>query len=280
MGSPRIWLSPAKINLFLRITGRRADGMHELQTAFQFITLCDQLSFTVTDDARVVRAQAVSGVSTEEDLCLRAARLLQQTADVSAGVSITLTKNIPIGGGLGGASSNAATTLHALNKLWQLGLSDADLVGLGVSLGADVPIFISGLSAWAEGVGEELTPLEMPVSWYAIADTGTHVCTREMFADSQLTRNSPQLTICPPKPGQYGNVFEPVVRARYPAIDAVFNWLQNFSMPFLTGTGGCVVVACADKAAALSIQAQAPKGVSMHIAQGRNISPLKEQLAA
>lgn len=275
-----VWLSPAKINLFLRITGRRADGMHELQTAFQFVDLCDQLSFSVNDSGAIERVASIAGISVEEDLTLRAARLLQKSADVTAGVTIKLSKAIPVGGGLGGASSNAATTLHALNRLWQVGMTDAELIRLGLALGADVPIFITGQAAWAEGVGEKLTAMEFPQLWYLIANTGTHVCTREMFADSQLTRNSPQLTICPPEPGAYGNVFEPVVRARYPAIDAVFNWMQEFSTPFLTGTGGCVVAPCRDKEFALEMQAQAPKGVHAYVTQGKNISSLKAQLLA
>ena len=280
MAEPQVWLAPAKINLFLRITGRRADGMHELQTAFQFLNLCDRLSFTVTKDNVIERANRVSDVELEQDLTVRAARLLQKSTGVSAGATIELTKIIPIGGGLGGASSDAATTLHALNRMWRLGLSEAQLLPLGVELGADVPVFLTGRAAWAEGVGEKLTTLEMATPWYLVADSGIHVCTREMFADSQLTRNSPQLTICPPEPGAYGNVFEPVVRARYPAIDAVFNWLQEFGTPFLTGTGGCVVLPCQDEHMALQIQGQAPHGVHVYIAQGKNISPLKEQLAA
>ncbi len=280
MTAPDVWLSPAKINLFLRITGRRADGMHELQTAFQFIDLCDRLSFQVNDSGLIQRAIPVRNVSEQDDLTLRAARLLQQAAGITAGVTVTLHKNIPVGGGLGGASSNAATTLHALNRLWQLRLEEKELLRLAAELGADVPIFILGSAAWAEGVGEKLTPLEFATPWYLIVDTGTHVSTHEMFADSQLTRNSPQLTISPPEPGAYGNVFEPVVRARYPAINAVFNWLQDFSTPFLTGTGGCVVAPCQSEDLAIEIQAQAPPGVNTHIAQGKNISALREQLSA
>lgn len=280
MTEPDVWLSPAKINLFLHITGRRPDGMHELQTAFQFIDLCDQLSFTVNDSGVIQRAAPVRGVSEQDDLTLRAARLLQQSTGTSAGVTIALKKIIPLGGGLGGASSNAATTLHALNRLWQLQLEEAELLRLAADLGADVPIFVLGKAAWAEGVGEKLTPLNLATSWYLIADTGTHVSTRELFADSQLTRNSPQLTICPPEPGAYGNVFEPIVRARYPAINAVFNWLQDFSTPFLTGTGGCVVAPLQSKNLAIDIQARAPQGVNTYIVQGKNISALKGQLSA
>ena len=279
MVSTQIWLAPAKINLFLHVTGRRPDGMHELQTAFQFVDLCDQLSFEVTSDSDICRSAPVSGVDEDEDLCVRAAQLLHQTAEISAGVNITLNKEIPIGGGLGGASSDAATTLHALNYLWNAGLNAEQLMRLGQSLGADIPIFIAGHAAWAEGIGELLTPMELPQKWYLIADTKIHVSTREMFADSQLTRNCPQLTICPPEPGVLGNVFEPLVRQRYPAIDKVFNWLGEHSKPFLTGTGGCVVAPFEDRESAQAVQEQAPPEVSIYVAKGKNISPLREQLA-
>ena len=279
MASPQVWLAPAKINLFLHITGRRPDGLHNLQTVFQFIDLCDQLSFEVRKDGDILRSTAVSDVHEAEDLCIRAAQLLQRTAGISAGVNITLSKEIPIGGGLGGASSDAATTLHALNCLWDAGMNTEQLMHLGQSLGADIPIFIAGHAAWAEGIGEQLTPMELPQPWYLIADTGVHVSTREMFADSQLTRNSPQLTICPPEPGVLGNIFEPLVRRRYPEIDKVFDWLGEHSMPFLTGTGGCVVAPFEERESALAVQAQAPPEVSIYVAKGKNISPLREQLS-
>jgi 4-diphosphocytidyl-2-C-methyl-D-erythritol kinase len=274
------WLAPAKINLFLHITGRRDDGMHELQTAFQFVDLCDQLQFAPRQDAQILRTKDIVGISSEEDLSLRAASLLQKMAQEKQGVDITLTKYIPMGGGLGGASSDAATTLLVLNKMWSINASEEELAELGRQLGADVPVFVRGHAAWAEGVGEQLTPIEMEECWYLIINAGIHVSTGQMFAYSQLTRNSPQITICPPKPGRFGNVFEPVVRAQHPKIDSVFNWLGNYSDPFLTGTGGCVVAAFADKSSAVEIQSLCPEGMTAYVAQAKNTSPLKTQLHA
>ncbi len=272
------WLAPAKINLFLHITRQRDDGMHELQTAFQFVDLCDQLQFSLRQDTQVIRSSDIAGVASEDDLCVRAGSLLQATANVKQGVTITLTKNIPMGGGLGGASSDAATTLVVLNKMWSINASEDDLAELGRQLGADVPVFIRGHAAWAEGVGEQLTPIVMEESWVLIINTGIHVSTAQMFAYSQLTRNSPQLTICPPKPGEFGNVFEPVVRAQHSKIDLVFDWLGHYSRPFLTGTGGCVVAAFADKKSAVEIQSQCPDGMTAYVVRARNISPLKTQI--
>jgi 4-diphosphocytidyl-2-C-methyl-D-erythritol kinase len=271
-------LAPAKINLFLHITGQRDDGMHELQTAFQFVDLCDQLQFAPRQDTQIMRCSEIAGVSSAEDLCVRAGLLLQKMANVKQGVDITLIKNIPMGGGLGGASSDAATTLLVLNKMWSINANEDELAELGRQLGADVPVFVRGQAAWAEGIGEQLTPIAMEECWYLIINAEIHVSTAQMFAYSQLTRNSPQLTICPPKPGEFGNVFEPVVRAQHPKIDSVFDWLGNYSHPFLTGTGGCVVAAFADKKSAVEIQSRCPQGMTAYVAQARNISPLKTQI--
>ena len=273
------WLAPAKINLFLHIVGQRADGMHELQTAFQFIDLCDQLSFDLRSDGLIKQSSPISGVSEEQNLCVRAAQLLQQSTDVAQGVTIHLHKKIPIGGGLGGASSNAATTLLALNQLWQTELASNQLMDLALELGADVPVFVGGKAAWAEGVGERLTAVEAKEYWYVVVDAGVHVSTRTMFAHPQLTRNNRQLTICPPEPGVLGNAFEPIVRSSYPAINDVFEWLANYGKPFLTGTGGCVVTPFEKYESALAVQAQAPPELTVYVAKGMNISPLMEQLS-
>lgn len=253
--------------------------MHELQTAFQFIDLCDQLSFDLREDGYIEQSAPIPGVSDGEDLCIRAAQLLQQTTGVKQGVTIHLNKKIPIGGGLGGASSNAATTLHALNQLWQTELTIEQLSNMALPLGADVPVFVGGQAAWAEGIGEQLTPITTAELWYVVADAGVHVSTRAMFADSQLTRNSRQLTICPPEPGVLGNVFEPLVRTRYPEINNVFKWLENYAAPFLTGTGGCVVAPFDEHESALAVQAQAPSELTVYVAKSMNISPLKVQLS-
>ena len=273
------WLSPAKINLFLRITGQRSDGMHELQTAFQFIDLCDQLHIAVREDGVITRTTELPDVPDENDLCIRAAQLLKAHADTALGAEIALQKVIPIGGGLGGASSNAATTLRVLNLLWDVGASPEELAVMAVSLGADVPVFIHGHAAWAEGIGEALSAINPPEVYYLIADAGVHVSTAEMFADSQLTRNSPTLTICDPEPGAMGNVFEPVVRARYPEIDRVFNYLNRYSSPFLSGSGGCVVAAFESQATAREVQSACPAEIATYLVQGRNESPLNNQLS-
>lgn len=273
------WLAPAKINLFLRITAQRADGMHELQTAFQFIDLCDELKFNLRQDGQILRISE-SAITPEQDLCVRAAKVLQAHCKSVCGVDIELTKRIPMGGGLGGASTDAATTLLVLNKLWGVGLSEDELANLGCQLGADVPVFIRGKAAWAEGVGEQLTQINVDEAWYLVINPNVHVSTAEMFAHSQLTRNSPKLTICPPKAGQFENVFEPVVRAEYSKIDSVFRWLSEYSEPFLTGTGACVVAAFADKQSAIEIQSLCPEGVEAYVVKGLNTSPLAAQLSA
>ena len=271
------WLAPAKINLFLRITGRRADGMHELQTAFQFVDLCDELRFKLRDDGVIERSDPIEAVSPDQDLTLRAAKLLQQESESSLGATISLLKHIPMGGGLGGASSDAATVLLVLNQAWALGFTIDELADLGQSLGADVPVFVRGHAAWAEGIGEQLLPITLSERHYVIARTPDPVNTGEMFADSQLTRNCPKLTICDPEREGLGNVFEPIVRSRYPAIDAVFIWLNNFSTPFLTGSGGCVVAPVADLHTAQQIQSEAPAGVTVFTVMSKNISPLYAQ---
>ncbi len=290
MNDNNVWLAPAKINLFLRIREQRSDGMHELQTAFQFLELCDEIQISLRNDNIINNLTPISGVNQEQDLCLRAARALQQyAANIDAqdrsgkavyGADIRIKKYIPMGGGMGGASSDAATVLRVLNQLWGLQLDVAQLSTLGLSLGADVPVFIQGQAAWAEGVGEQLTILQnMKEYWYLIVDPGVNVNTAQMFADSQLTRHSEALTICPPEPGVLGNVFEPVVRAKYAEIDEIFACLEPQCQPFLTGSGGCVLVAFSDKASAQTMQAVCPQGVHTHIAKSVNSSPLNAQLA-
>jgi len=276
---PTTWLAPAKINLFLRITAQREDGMHELQTAFQFIDLCDEIKFTLRQDDQILRISN-SSIPPDDDLCVRAAKVLQQQCKHVCGVEIELTKHIPMGGGLGGASTDAATTLMVLNELWNIGLSEDELADTGCQLGADIPVFIRGKAAWAEGIGEQLTQLNMDEDWYLVINPCIHVSTAEMFAHSQLTRTSPKLTICPPKAGQFENVFEPVVRSKYLKIDSVFNWLGQYSEPFLTGTGACVVATFADKQSAIEIQSLCPEGWEAFVVKASNTSPLIAQLNA
>lgn len=276
-----IWYAPAKINLFLRIRAQRNDGMHELQTAFQFIDICDEIQLSLRNDSQINNLTPIDGVSHGQDLCLRAARALQQFSAYDHGVDIRVKKRIPVGGGMGGASSDAATILRVLNHLWDIKLGDSELCALGLSLGADVPVFIQGQAAWAEGVGEQLTRLEnVKEYWYLIVDPRVNVNTAQMFADSQLTRHSDALTICPPEPGVLGNVFEPVVRARYAKIDEIFACLEPHCQPFLTGSGGCVLAAFSDKVSAQAMRAVCPQGVNIHVAKSMNSSPLNAQLAS
>ena len=277
MNTPKTWYAPAKINLFLRITAQRADGMHELQTAFQFIELYDELQFELCDDQHIIRSGSTD-VPHSQDLCVKAAQALQTYAGCEKGVDIHITKSIPMGAGLGGASSDAATTLLVLNRLWDLHLSEDQLAEIGCKLGADVPVFIRGQAAWAEGVGERLTSLELDEHYYLVVNPGVHVSTAQMFADSQLTRNCPKLTICPPKVGEYENVFEPLVRKQFPQVDSIFEWLGQYAQPFMTGTGASVVAAFSDKQSANEIQSLCPQGMVAYVAQGRNTSPLIAQL--
>jgi len=289
--SNRIWLAPAKINLFLRIRSQRTDGMHELQTAFQFIDICDEIQILPRKDNKINNLTPIPGVGEDQDLCVRAARALQRYVAENGRVSelegdtygadIRVKKYIPMGGGMGGASSDAATVLRVLNYLWNLQLDFSQLCALGLSLGADVPVFIQGQAAWAEGVGEQLTKLEnMKEYWYLIVDPGINVNTAQMFADSQLTRHSDALTICPPKPGALGNVFESVVRAKYAKVDEIFDCLKPHCQPFLTGSGGCVLAAFSDKASAQAMRAVCPQGMNTHVAKSMNSSPLNAQLAS
>lgn len=281
MSDVSIWYAPAKINLFLRIRARRNDGMHELQTAFQFIDICDEIRFSLRNDGQINYLTPIAGVSDEQNLCVKAAQALQQCGAQHRGVDISVNKRIPMGGGMGGASSDAATVLRVLNRAWDLKLEESELCVLGLRLGADVPVFIQGQAAWAEGVGEQLTRLQnVKEYWYLIVDPGINVNTAQMFADSQLTRHSDALTICPPEPGALGNAFEPVVRAKYAKIDEIFACLQPHCQPFLTGSGGCVLAAFGDRASAQAMRAVCPPGVNTHVAKSMNSSPLNAQLAS
>jgi 4-diphosphocytidyl-2-C-methyl-D-erythritol kinase len=272
------WPAPAKLNLFLHIVGRRADGYHLLQTAFQFIDLADRLRFEVTSDGVVSRRTELADVPAERDLTVRAARLLQHTLGTHHGVNIECEKRIPLGGGLGGGSSDAATTLVALNHLWHGGLDPDTLANLGVRLGADVPVFVRGHAAWAEGVGEHLTPIDLPEPWYLVLHPGCHVSTAEIFNVPELTRDCPTLRIRDFFAGLGTNVCEPVVRKRYPAVAQALDWLAQFGNARMTGTGACVYAAFADEAQARATQARVPAAWRAFVAKGMNRSPLLTQL--
>ena len=269
-----VWRAPAKINLFLHITRRRSDGYHELQTVFQLLDYGDHLAFDVGAASGVHRISEVPNVPESEDLVVKAAKLLQSQAGVRQGVNIYLDKRLPMGGGLGGGSSDAATTLVALNQLWHCGVSEADLIELGGQLGADIPVFIQGKSAWAEGIGDQLKPLLLPFCFYLVVNPGVHVSTAELFSDSELTRDCRAITIRDFLGGAGQNVFEPLVKKRYPQVALAMDWLDQFSSAKLTGTGGCVFAAFENENDAKRAFRDLPTGMSGFLAKGINESPI------
>jgi 4-diphosphocytidyl-2-C-methyl-D-erythritol kinase len=259
--------APAKLNLFLHVTGQRADGYHLLQTQFRFIDLCDTLHFTLRADGLIHRIGELDGVPAEHDLSIRAARLLQQETNCKLGADITLEKHIPMGGGLGGGSSDAATTLLALNRLWSLNLSREKLMQLGLQLGADVPVFIFGENAFAEGVGERLQAYPAPDEWYVVLFPPVHVPTAAIFARPELTRNTISLTIRALPKAHLRNDLQPVVCKLYPEVARHLAWLGQFAEAKMTGSGACVFAAFASSEAANQVLAQLPpdmRGVAVH----------------
>ena len=268
--------APAKLNLFLHITGRRADGYHELQTLFQLLDFGDTLHFEATGDGELFLDGPDLGIAAEDNLVLRAARLLQ--ADPADGARIRLDKRIPAGGGLGGGSSDAASTLLALNHLWQLGHSNEALQVMGRELGADVPVFVAGHSAWAEGIGERLTPVDLPERWYLVISPDCHVVTGEIFSRPELTRNTPPITIAAFFTGDSRNDCQPLVRDLYPEVDNALIWLEKTGDARLTGTGACVFASFHSRAQAEAVQQQMPAGWGAFVARGVNRSPVLEQL--
>jgi 4-diphosphocytidyl-2-C-methyl-D-erythritol kinase len=270
------WPAPAKLNLFLRITGRRADGYHELQTVFRLLDWGDSIRLRVRDDGQVIRhGQSVAGVAEADDLAVRAARLLQSAVNSRQGADIIIEKRIPSGGGFGGGSSDAATVLVALNRLWGAGLDVEQLADLGLQLGADVPVFVHGENAWAEGVGERLEPIALPPAWYLLADPGVHAPTAALFQATELTRNAAPATISDFVSGTgLGNAFEPVLRAREPAVEAVFAALAQVGTARLTGSGSGCFVEFATREAAEAALAALPAGLRAWVAAGVARSPL------
>lgn len=272
--------APAKLNLFLHITGRRADGYHLLQTLFQLLEFGDEIGFRLRADGEIRRVSG-STVPESEDLVVRAALALAEKASVQVpGVDIDLVKRLPMGGGVGGGSSDAATVLRVLNRLWALHLSDDELAGVGAGLGADVPVFVRGYTAWAEGVGEKLSPVEVPPAWYLVIHPGCHVSTAEIFSDSDLTRDTPLTTIADFLAGRGRNDCEPVVVRRYPQVAEALDWLGQFADSRLTGTGACVFASFHSESAAKAVLADLPGHYSGFVAQGVNRSPLLDRLSA
>ncbi len=278
--------APAKLNLFLHVVGRRADGYHLLQTLFRFIDLNDTLHFTRREDGVVRRVNALENVPEEQDLCVRAARLLQQECGCTLGVDILLTKRIPMGGGLGGGSSDAATTLLALNRLWNLGVSRQRLMQLGLTLGADVPVFVFGENAFAEGVGERLQAFALPEAWYVVLFPPVHVPTAKIFTHAELTRDTNSITIRALPIGQslsgiawLGNDLQPVVCKMYPEVAQYLASLGNFAPAMMTGSGACVFAEFPSEIEAKQVLAQLPQGMRGVVAQGLQHHPLRDLAA-
>ena len=276
----RGWPAPAKLNLFLHVTGRRDDGYHELQTAFQLLDLSDTIDIGLRDDGAIHRAEGLSDVDPEADLAVRAARLLKARTGSRLGADLWVRKVVPAGGGLGGGSSDAATVLVALNQLWATGLSSGQLAGLGLELGADVPVFVHGRSAWAEGVGEVLQPLDLPPRWFAIVHPGVAISTAEVFQAPELTRNSPKITIRGFLQAGGRNDCEPVVVARRPEVREAIEWLGRSGTARMTGTGSCVFAAFPTQEEATRALAGLPGGWQGFVARGLDVSPLAHRLEA
>jgi len=276
----RGWPAPAKLNLFLHVTGRRADGYHTLQTAFQLIDLCDTIDVRPREDGLIRRMEGPADVDPEADLAVRAARLLRARAGCGLGADLWIRKVVPVGGGLGGGSSDAATVLVALNALWGTGLSTAELAGLGLKLGADVPVFVLGRSAWAEGVGELLEPLDLPPCWYAVVHPGVAISTAEVFQAPELTRNSPKITIRGFLQAGGRNDCEPVVVARRPEVREAIEWLGRSGHARMTGTGSCVFAPFLTRDEATRALAALPERWQGFVVRGLGVSPLVHRLEA
>lgn len=277
------WPAPAKLNLFLQIPGRRADGYHLLQTVFRLLDWGDTVRLRVRADGAIVRhGDGAPGVAADDDLTVRAARLLQRAANARPGADIIVEKHIPAGGGFGGGSSDAVTALVALDALWGTGLGVDRLAELGLQLGADVPVFVRGENAWAEGVGEQLTPIALPPAWYLLVDPGVHVPTAVLFQAPELTRDARPATMADFVSGALlGNCFEPVLRRREPAVEAAFAALaQAGSPPRLTGTGSGCFVEFASRESAEAARARLPSGLRAWVVAGATRSPLLGALEA
>ncbi len=271
-------LAPAKLNLFLHITGQRSDGYHLLQTVFQFLDFCDEIKLLARDDGKIKRLTGLKSIKDEDDLVIQAANLLKAHTQSTQGVEISVIKRLPVGGGLGGGSSDAATVLVGLNKLWNCHLSQDELAILGLQLGADVPVFIHGRAAWAEGIGEILTPITLPEEWFVIIHPNIFVSTAKIFANQALTRNCEPCKIARFLEGQVDNVFEPIVRNNHPEIAQALEWLSTYSKAYLTGTGSCIFAKFSNKIVAKQVLNELPSRWNGFIAKGLNKSPLYTSL--
>ena len=279
MSQPVLTLpAPAKLNLMLHILGRRPDGYHELQTIFQFLDYGDELSFALREDGEVRLQTEIEGVPHDSNLIVKAARALKEQSGCEQGVDIWLKKVLPMGGGIGGGSSDAATTLLGLNHLWQLGWDEDRLAALGLKLGADVPVFVRGHAAFAEGVGEILTPVTPEEPWYVVLVPQVSVSTAEIFSDPLLTRDTPPIKVRPVPKGNSRNDCLPVVARRYPDVRNALNLLGKFTEAKLTGTGSCVFGAFPNKAEADKVSALLTETLTGFVAKGSNISMLHRKL--
>ncbi|EGQ8313142.1 4-(cytidine 5'-diphospho)-2-C-methyl-D-erythritol kinase [Vibrio cholerae] len=274
-----VWPSPAKLNLFLYITGRRANGYHDLQTLFQFLDHGDELTITANNSGNITLSPALADVALEDNLIYKAAMALKNAAQSPLGADIQLHKVLPMGGGIGGGSSNAATTLVALNYLWQTGLSDGQLAEIGLALGADVPVFTRGFAAFAEGVGEELSAVEPEEKWYLVVRPAVSIATKDIFTHPQLMRNTPKRDLASLLATPYENDCEKIVRSLYPEVDKQLSWLLQYAPSRLTGTGSCVFAEFSSRKDAQAVFAQLSDNVLAFVAQGRNVSPLRKTLA-
>jgi 4-diphosphocytidyl-2-C-methyl-D-erythritol kinase len=281
MEAPTITLpAPAKINLFLHILNQREDGYHNIQTVFQFLDFFDALTFVRREDKQITLTPEFTDIPFEQNLIIKAARLLQSESKTPYGVDIQLKKRLPVGGGVGGGSSNAATTLHALNALWEINHSVQDLTNLGVSLGADVPVFLHGHAAWAEGIGDQLTPIILPEPWCLLIIPPCKINTMNLYNDSRLTRDSAALRIADYQYNQGHNDFEPIVRFDYPEVSHALDWLKSFGKSRMTGSGGCVFALFDTEEEASRIAAQVPSPYQCKVAKVQNLSPLNKETFA
>lgn len=270
--------APAKLNLFLHILGRRADGYHELQTLFQFLDHADELHFAPREDGQIRLHTEIPGVPHDSNLIVRAARQLQEQSGCQLGADIWLDKHLPMGGGIGGGSSDAATTLVGLNHLWQLGWDEDRLAALGLGLGADVPVFVRGRAAFAEGVGEKLTPVELEEPWFLVAVPQVFVSTAEVFSDPELTRDTAPIKVRSLLGVDGRNDCQTVVEKRYPAVRNALMSLNKFTSARLTGTGACVFGSFPNQGDADKVRRQLPATLPSFVARGRNISLLHRKL--
>ncbi|RTZ78799.1 MAG: 4-(cytidine 5'-diphospho)-2-C-methyl-D-erythritol kinase [Gammaproteobacteria bacterium] len=278
MPRSELWPAPAKLNLMLRVTGRREDGYHDLQTVFQFLEQSDLLRFRLRDDGQIRCTTPLEGVDEEHNLAVLAARALRERCPSAQGVDIEVHKTLPMGGGLGGGSSNAATTLVVLNRLWNCNLDLHELATIGLQLGADVPVFVHGQAAWAEGVGERLQPLKPLEPWYLVIRPACQVSTAEVFCDSELTRDAEPIKIRDFLAGRDENTCEPLVRARHPAVDEAIEWLDGYTRGRLTGTGSCVFGRFENREQAEAAFSALPGHMSGFVSRGLNRSPLHRKL--